>query len=74
MVRVLRRVADYEMTIAEWIGLGILVNIPHYLLGVIWTLTHPEHLAGVHGLEKAAALVGGIAFWPVLLVASACPA
>ena len=74
MAAVLRRILDYEMTIAEWIGLMILVHLPYVLLGVAWTLWHPAHLAGTDGLEKAAALVGGIAFWPVLLVAQACPA
>ena len=74
MVGVLRKVFAYEMTIAEWIGLAILVNIPHVLLGLLWTATRPDHLAGAHGLEKAAALVGGVAFWPVLWVAAvACP-
>ncbi|MBX7447776.1 hypothetical protein GR927_07215 [Mycolicibacterium sp. 3033] len=74
MVGVLRKVFAYEMTIAEWIGLAMLVNIPHILLGLLWTATHPDHLAGVHGVEKVAALIGGIAFWPVLWVAEvACP-
>ena len=50
MVGVLRKVFAYEMTIAEWIGLAVLVAIPHALLGVLWTATHPDHLAGVHGL------------------------
>ena len=74
MVGVLRKVFAYEMMIAEWIGLAVLVHVPHVLIGVVWTVTHPDHLLGAHGLEKAAALVGGIAFWPVLLVAGvACP-
>ncbi len=72
MVSVLRRISDYEMTIAEWIGLAILVSIPHVLIGVIWTVAHPEHLASVHGFERVAALVGGIAFWPLLLLAGVC--
>lgn len=74
MVSVLRRIMEYEMTIAEWIGIAVLVGIPHVALGIVWTVLQPQHLAGVDGFQKAAALVGGIVFWPVLLVATVCSA
>lgn len=74
MVSVPRRIMDYEMTIAEWIGTAVLVGIPHVLLGIAWTVFQPQHLAGADGFEKVAALIGGIVFWPVLLLATVCAA
>lgn len=74
MASMLGRIMDYEMTIAEWIGIAVLVGIPHVALGIVWTVFWPQHLTGVDGVQKVAALVGGAVFWPVLLVATVCTA
>lgn len=60
------------MTIAEWIGTALLLSAPYLAIGVLWTLLDTAHLAGTEGLQKLGALVGGIAFWPVLLLAQVC--
>ena len=42
----LRKFLGFEMTIAEWIGTAILAAIPYLVIGVIWSVTHTDHLVG----------------------------
>lgn len=67
-----RRVLDYEMTIAEWIGAALLAGLPYLAIGVVWSLTHTSDLAGLGAPEKVTALLWAIVAWPVLLVADVC--
>ncbi|MDZ4268231.1 MAG: hypothetical protein U1D00_21505 [Mycobacterium sp.] len=72
MLSDLRRVLDYEMTVAEWIGAALLAGVPYLAVGVVWSLTHTADLAGLGAPEKAAAFLWAVVAWPVLLVADVC--
>ncbi|UXA18362.1 hypothetical protein [Mycobacterium sp. SMC-4] len=72
MQDVLRRVLDYRMTVAEWIGAAVLLGTPYLMLGVIWAVSRSETFAHVEGLDKPVAIVGSVVFWPVLIAAQLC--
>lgn len=74
MLAALRKFLALDLTIAEWIGVGILVSTPHLVLGVAWAAANTERFAGLSGIELAAAVVGSILAWPVLLLPNVCPA
>ena len=63
---------DVEMTIAEWIGTAILAAIPYLVVGVIWSLTHTDHLVTMNGVDRTVSFLGAIVSWPVLLFANVC--
>jgi hypothetical protein len=72
MLSVVRRVLDYRMTIAEWIGTAVLIGTPYLLIGGVWSLTHTDRLAHLDGPAHVVSFLGAIAAWPVMLVADVC--
>ncbi len=70
----LRKFFAFEMTIAEWLGTAVLAAIPYLVIGVIWSLTHTDHLAGLTGIDRTVSFLGSIASWPVLLFSNVCMA
>jgi len=67
-----RQLLDIELSIAELIGVGVLVAGPYLLIGIVWSSTHAQALHGIRGVELLISLVGSIVLWPALLVASVC--
>jgi hypothetical protein len=72
MLSRIRVLFDVELSIAELIGVGLLLAGPYLLIGLIWSSTHAQSLHGVHGVELSVALLGSIVLWPALLVANVC--
>ena len=72
MLTAVRRILEYRMTIAEWIGLGLLAGLPYLLIGIVWSSTHTAHLAGMDDADRVVSFLGSIASWPVLLVSDVC--
>jgi len=68
----LRRILDYQLSIAELIGIGLLLGIPYLAIGLVWSSTHTEHLHDMRGADLVVSFLGSIAAWPVLLVANVC--
>jgi hypothetical protein len=68
----LRQILSYELTVAEWIGLGLVLGTPYLIIGVIWSSTHTEHLHSMHGPDLVVSFLGSIVSWPVLLFANVC--
>jgi len=67
-----RRVVDYEMTVAEWLGATLLAGAPYGVIGLFLAIFKPDHLAGLDGVQKVVAFVGSVLFWPVLLFVDVC--
>ena len=67
-----RKVLNFEMTIAEWIGTAILAAVPYLAAGLIWSATHTAHLSGLSGIDRVVSFLGAIVSWPVLLVSNVC--
>jgi hypothetical protein len=59
MLSTLRRVLDFEMTIAEWIGTAAMLAVPYVVVGLVWTIARTGQLAS-------------IAFWPAQMVSLVC--
>ena len=68
----LRKILGYQMTIAEWIGLALILGVPYLVIGVIWSLTHTDHLSRLQGTDLVVSLLGSIVSWPVLLFSDVC--
>lgn len=61
------------MTIAEWMGTALLLSVPHLGIGVVWSLTHTDHLVHLDGPAKVVSFLAAVLAWPALLFADACP-
>jgi hypothetical protein len=68
----LRRLLNYRLSIAELIGIALLLGTPYLIVGVIWSSTHTDHLRGMQGVDLAISFLGSIASWPVLLFSNVC--
>lgn len=68
----IRSVLNYQLTIAELIGIAVLLAMPYLAIGGIWSATHTDHLQHMHGVDLAVSFLGSIASWPVLLFADVC--
>jgi hypothetical protein len=56
-----------EMTVAEWIGLAVIVNAPYAIVGVAWALLNADRFAGLAGIPLVLSVVGSVLAWPLLL-------
>jgi hypothetical protein len=74
MLATLQKLLAVKMTIAEWIGTAILAAIPYLVIGMLWTLTHIDHLNGLGRVDQVASLVVSVISWPVLLFSDVCVA
>ncbi|MGH3559666.1 MAG: hypothetical protein ACRDTK_19585 [Mycobacterium sp.] len=72
MLEKVRRVLGFQLTIAELIGLGLIIGTPYLLVGTIWSTTHTSHLHQMHGADLVVSFLGSIVSWPVLLFADVC--
>ena len=72
MLTKLRRLLSYQLTIAEWIAIGLIIGAPYLIVGVIWSSTHTEHLHQLRGADLVVSFLGSIASWPVLLFSNVC--
>jgi hypothetical protein len=72
MLATLQRLLSAQMTIAEWIGTGLLLGLPYVALGIAWAVANAGRFDGLHGIELALACLGAVLAWPVLLLPSVC--
>ncbi|MGB6209759.1 hypothetical protein [Mycobacterium sp.] len=60
MLERVRRVLGYQLTIAELIGLAIILGTPYLVVGTIWSMTHTAHLQRMHGVDLVVSFLGSI--------------
>jgi hypothetical protein len=72
MLTTFSRLMDFELSIAEWIGIGLLLAGPYLIAGVVWAITHAEAFQRMGGLDLLVSVIGSIVLWPALLVANVC--
>lgn len=72
MLGKLRQILGFQLTIAELIGIGLLVGTPYLIVGTIWSTTHTQHLHQMRGADLVVSFLGSIVSWPVLLFADVC--
>ncbi len=66
------RLLAYRMSIAEFIGLGLILGTPYLIAGIIWSTTHTAHLHQMQGVDLVVSFLGSIVSWPVLLFSNVC--
>lgn len=66
----IKNLLDYRLSIRQLVYLAIVVGAPYLMVGMIWALTHSDHIAGLTGLDKLFCLLGEIVAWPVLVIAN----
>ncbi|MFZ0902739.1 MAG: hypothetical protein WAN71_02420 [Mycobacterium sp.] len=67
-----RRVLGYQLTIAELIGLALIIGTPYSVVGTIWSTRHTAHLQRMHGADVVVSFLGSMVPWPVLLFSDVC--
>ena len=72
MLTKLRQVLSYQLTVAELIGIALLLGTPYLIVGVIWSSTHTDHLRQMRGADLVVSFLGSIVSWPVLLFSNVC--
>jgi hypothetical protein len=72
MLATLRKLLSSQMTIAEWMGTGLLLSLPYIALGIIWSVANAERFDGLRGADRALAVVGSVLAWPVLWLPNVC--
>ncbi|MHC9295958.1 hypothetical protein ACRCUN_26145 [Mycobacterium sp. LTG2003] len=72
MLTAVRKILSFQMTIAEWIGTAIILAVPYLIIGMVWSLTHTEHLRGMGRVDAVVSFLGSIVSWPVLLFSNVC--
>jgi hypothetical protein len=63
---------DFDLTLAELIGIGAVLAGPYLLIGLVWTCTHAHSVDGLRGIALLVSVTGSIALWPALLLANVC--
>lgn len=63
---------DFELSIAELIGVGMLLGGPYLIVGLVWSSTHTESFQRIGGVELLISLLGSIVLWPALLLGNVC--
>jgi hypothetical protein len=72
MLTRVRRLMDFELSLAELIGVGVFLAGPYLLIGLVWTCTHAHSIDGLRGVELLVSMLGSIALWPALLLVHVC--
>lgn len=72
MLTRLRNLLDYKLTVAELLGLAVMLGVPYLVVGVVWSSTHTTHLQHMQGADLVVSYLGSIVSWPVLLFSNVC--
>jgi hypothetical protein len=72
MLTTFRRLMDFELSLAELIGVGVILAGPYLLIGLVWTCTHAPSVDRLRGVELLVSVMGSIALWPALLLGHVC--
>lgn len=72
MLTKLRHILSYQLTIAELMGIAVILGTPYLIVGLVWSSTHTEHLRQMRGADLVVSFLGSIVSWPVLLFSNVC--
>jgi hypothetical protein len=62
------KLTQYRVSIRQLIIVGFVLAVPYGAVGLVWALTHTEHLAALHGVDKVFSFIGEMIAWPALLI------
>jgi hypothetical protein len=67
-----RQLLDFELSIAELVGIGLLLAGPYLLVGLVWSSTHAGAFRGISGVDLLVSVLGSIVLWPAMVLANVC--
>jgi hypothetical protein len=67
-----RRLMDFELSIAELTGIGLLLGGPYLIVGLVCSSTHTGPFQRMGGVELLVSVFGSIVLWPAPLLANVC--
>jgi hypothetical protein len=62
------KISDYRVSIKQLFTAALVVGVPYLAIGVIWALSHGDHIPDLRGLDRIFSALGEIVAWPVLTV------
>ncbi len=72
MLTKLSQILGYQLTIAELMGIAVILGTPYLIVGLVWSSTHTEHLRQMQGADLVVSFLGSVVSWPVLLFSTVC--
>ena len=69
MIDTIRRLLNYRLTVAELIGIAMILGAPYLIVGVVWCSGHSERIDQLQGLDLVLSYIASILLWPILLIA-----
>lgn len=64
----IKEVMQYRIGIGQLVAIALVVGIPYGAVGLVWALTHMDHLAQLDGIDKVFSFIGEMIAWPALLI------
>lgn len=59
---------DVQVSIRAMLMLAFGVAVPYLIVGVVWVITHADHLGELQGLDQVFSFIGEIVAWPPLVI------
>jgi len=72
MLALFERVLSVQLTVAEWVCLALLLDVPYLAMGTIWTGSHTAQFEHLQGFRLVMSVLESMAFWPVLWTSGVC--
>jgi len=69
VIDTIRRLLNYRLTVAELIGIAMILGAPYLIVGVVWCSGHSERIDQLQGLDLVLSYIASILLWPILLIA-----
>jgi hypothetical protein len=66
----MKKIYEYQMTIAEWIGLAVMLSAPYLAIGIIWSIGHLDSVGGEPGVNVVLWFFKSTVTWPWLMFSS----
>ena len=67
-----RRLMEFELSLAEVVGIVVFLAGPYLFIGLVWSCAHANSLHGLRGVELLVSVLGSIALWPALVLTNVC--
>lgn len=70
----LRRFLALELTLAEWLGIALMLAVPYVAVGVAYAVVDADRWDGATGIAWCGRLTASVLAWPALIVTGGCVA
>jgi hypothetical protein len=64
----IKEILQYRIGVGQLVAIALIIGIPYGIIGLIWALTHTEHLAQLDGIDQVFSFIGEVIAWPPLVI------